>query len=247
LYKEKFNIQVSHVPSVYNAFPDHYVSTVYKSKNLYRLYINRDKEVGTQVISPVFPGGNQQVLCIIRLSAYLEARIDSVKLQWEKAQANVNTLHADYANSIGLDEAIVTFGNFNLYTNVGEFQVKDYIPLKNQMKIFAQDRGIDTDFQIFLFMDLDTENPSGGWADYKSGVAKVGWIYDESLSLKDANFTGLAYAAYQHEIGHIWGWEHDWSDPYLSESFIADPALFGWTDLDGDGVVEILDTTPYGK
>ena len=29
--------------------------------------------------------------------------------------------------------------------------------------------------------------------------------------------------------------------------FIAPPILFGWEDVDGDGVPEILDSTPYGR
>ena len=31
------------------------------------------------------------------------------------------------------------------------------------------------------------------------------------------------------------------------EPFISAPILFGWEDVDGDGIPEILDDTPYGR
>ena len=56
-----------------------------------------------------------------------------------------------------------------------------------------------------------------------------------------------------HELSHMFGMMDDWpamrAGPGPAGS-IADDwipyVMFGWTDTDGDGVPEILDSTPYG-
>jgi hypothetical protein len=53
-------------------------------------------------------------------------------------------------------------------------------------------------------------------------------------------------------MAHLWGWDHEWSRrcgraPMPFAPFPAATQLFGWEDVDGDGVPEILDPTPYGR
>jgi hypothetical protein len=61
----------------------------------------------------------------------------------------------------------------------------------------------------------------------------------------------VASTAYHHEIAHHWGWPstHDWAGSCGGSKqeyapFIAPPVLFGWEDLDGDHVPEILNKNP---
>ena len=70
--------------------------------------------------------------------------------------------------------------------------------------------------------------------------------------LSERQWTSVARAVYHHEVAHYWGWEHGWSPSCGAtrlgfEPFIASPVLFGWEDVDGDGVPEIVDDTPYGR
>jgi hypothetical protein len=61
---------------------------------------------------------------------------------------------------------------------------------------------------------------------------------------------------FNHELIHSYGWMHWWptgdGSPArqfgMAEGLQVDlPVLmFGWTDVDGDGTIEILDPTPYG-
>jgi hypothetical protein len=49
-----------------------------------------------------------------------------------------------------------------------------------------------------------------------------------------------------------WGWETHWTPTCGGtrlghEPFITSPILLGWEDVDGDGIPEILDDTPYGR
>jgi hypothetical protein len=71
-------------------------------------------------------------------------------------------------------------------------------------------------------------------------------------TLDQKDWQSIARTAYHHEMAHLWGWEHEWSVACTraadrSRPFLADPVLFGWEDVDGDGVPEILDATPYGR
>jgi hypothetical protein len=62
---------------------------------------------------------------------------------------------------------------------------------------------------------------------------------------------------FNHELIHSYGWMHWWptgdGSPArqfgMAENMQVDlPVLmFGWTDVDGDGTIEILDPTPYGR
>jgi len=101
-----------------------------------------------------------------------------------------------------------------------------------------------------MSLDLDAANPAGGFASYGGDFAYLGYYFlrsDKKVNLELTQLNGLARALYHHEVGHIWGWEHDWTGCAQSPPFITAPALFGWTDTDYDGVPEILDSTPYGR
>jgi hypothetical protein len=57
-----------------------------------------------------------------------------------------------------------------------------------------------------------------------------------------------------HEMSHLFGMMDSW--PFQPEGLTRPDgspgddwipyAMFGWTDTDGDGIIEILDPTPYG-
>lgn len=118
----------------------------------------------------------------------------------------------------------------------------------------AIEKGHDPyEYDILMLVDLDTQNPSGSFAipfRRDVGFAKIGWFYDYDDTipeeLNEQTLSGIAFALYHHEVGHLWGWEHDWSTSYADRRFITEPELFGWTDLDNDGVPEIIDETLYG-
>lgn len=127
-------------------------------------------------------------------------------------------------------------------------------------------------FDILVQIDLDASDTSGMVAKLGTfGFATSGcgslpndvnvWI---AISTKDqllltSNDPRLSYTL-GHEILHTMGYPigltgvHEWvcGDGSLPDS--ADQCdqnnlptlMMGWTDTDGDGVVEILDTTPYG-
>jgi hypothetical protein len=64
--------------------------------------------------------------------------------------------------------------------------------------------------------------------------------------------TGMTASLYDHEMIHLFGWQHTWPDgdggavAQSNQGHWFPYRLFGWFDSDGDGVVEILDPDPYG-
>ena len=74
-----------------------------------------------------------------------------------------------------------------------------------------------------------------------------------SRPLTTAEWVNVANAVYHHEVAHHWGWpgSHDWAPSCgrqpANRLSIVPAILFGWEDVDGDRVPEILDATPYGR
>jgi hypothetical protein len=110
-------------------------------------------------------------------------------------------------------------------------------------------------FQFVVVIDLDPGKSAGGLATPPNGDVYVGNYSRWKAPLTARDWNNVARTAYHHEIAHHWGWLHDWTPtcgdvtPAILgfDPFIAPPPLFGWEDVDGDGVPEILDSTPYGR
>jgi hypothetical protein len=93
----------------------------------------------------------------------------------------------------------------------------------------------------------------GGFALNGCGTTKFGVINIWSSVGRAPELVGGLEMDFNHEFSHLFGMMDDW--PYLPTIDGADGIattdwipydLFGWTDTDGDGVPEIIDSTPYG-
>jgi hypothetical protein len=96
--------------------------------------------------------------------------------------------------------------------------------------------------------------PGGGFALVACDTgAKFGVINIWSSVADASSVQGGLVMDFNHELSHMFGMMDDW--PFTPggpgpAGTTADDwipyVMFGWTDTDGDGVPEILDTTPYG-
>ena len=95
--------------------------------------------------------------------------------------------------------------------------------------------------------------PGGGFALEACGTGKFGAINIWSSVTTAGNVQGDLAMDFNHELSHMFGMMDDY--PYTPG--VAGPngtqaddwipyTMFGWTDTDGDGVPEIIDSTPYG-
>jgi len=241
-YGEIFNIHPKHVPVVYSSDWNHWTSAIYYQDKCYRIYLNSNFGSSFNVISPLLPKGEIKVLCII--IDYPVLQLDTNIKLWENAQNLINDEHLMLSEYPGT-EPIVQFSNTNLLVPAADLPVKDFDSILTYLDQNLINRNR---FDVLALVDLDVQNPSGGFAVVKKPYVKIGWFYDmcEDCPLDQKTFKGIANAVYHHEIGHLWGWEHGWSDADTLNHFITEPALFGWTDSDFDGIPEILDSSPYG-
>jgi hypothetical protein len=119
------------------------------------------------------------------------------------------------------------------------------------------------DFTMQIDLDAQAEystrnfpgvmEPGGGFALEACGTGKFGAINIWSSVTSAGNLQGAMAMDFNHELSHMFGMMDDY--PYTPGA--AGPngtqvddwipyTMFGWTDTDGDGVREILDSTPYG-
>ena len=168
-------------------------------------------------------------------------------------QDAINADHRQHAAEIGLAESIVGFDYTNLLVSADEFAdplLDPRRPAKVHELVISKGFFLE-DFDLIVVMDLDPANQRGGFAFFGGTFAYIGYFFLQDLgfvTLTEDRLDSFARALYHHEVGHVWGWEHDWDSNSTTYDgrLIVNPRLFGWTDTDGDGVPEILDPTPYG-
>jgi len=243
-YKKLFDLNIQYPAYVYSEQNSRYTSTAYYEGKLYRLYVQEDGSTLPQVTTPVLPVGNIRVLSIIIDYPSLEFG-EILNTLWREAQDSINDDHKKWADQLNLNQPLVQFVNQNLLIEPQEISEAS----TSSLTIIANEYGYQqNDYDIIAFLDLNQEEPSGGFAVRKFQWVKIGWFYNEEqgTELTPSKLRGIAYAIYHHEIGHLFGWDHEWSDAVEGELFITDPELFGWEDIDHDGVPEIMDSTPYG-
>ena len=165
---------------------------------------------------------------------------------WPAAQARINEDHLAFARSRGYPAPLVQFDNtnFRVPLNIAGNRLED-------QKRAAEEAGIRVvDYQIFVTLDLNPRQFSGGQANLMTRRSvHVGNYFHATTPLTEKQLHFVAATVYHHEIAHLWGWEHDWAaDCGLTQfvPFLTNPVLFGWEDLDGDGIPEINDPSPYG-
>src|SRR5258706_2274774 len=119
-------------------------------------------------------------------------------------------------------------------------------------------------FNFLIEIDIDADNTigktawkgilesGGGVALQGCGTRYYGDINIWSVVNVSTNVHGVLVMDFNHELSHLFGMMDSW--PFVSATLPDGLAiddwipydLFGWSDSDGDGVPEIIDTTPYG-
>jgi hypothetical protein len=177
---------------------------------------------------------------------------------WESAQQKINGDHVAFAAARGWRQPLVTFANTTVVIDPRELSDP------RGPRIVRDDlrrNGIATDgYDFVAVINLDPDRGEGGFALDAEGFIYMGNFSHWNRPLNEHDWRIVANAVYHHEVAHHWGWQHGWAAPpgaagfSASECrndpdrpFIVPPVLFGWEDVDGDGVPEILDTTPYGR
>jgi hypothetical protein len=176
------------------------------------------------------------------------------------AQSESANWHQAYAAAHGLSAPLLQINTTPAFVSAppvtGEFLTTD------QIQSLA---GFSThDFDLVAQVDLDSGATLAakyhglGFTRYggclPGGSAQVN-LFMTVQSTGDLD-TGLYGSLLVHELSHNLGWQHWWPTGnggandqliwnYDNSAFA--PLFFGWTDVDGDGAIELFDSTPYGR
>ena len=220
------------------------------------IYTSRDGAQVERTFDNLFltPAGVFRVL--VAMFTWPDTVVEADRALWEGAQASINDDHLQFAVSRGFSAPIVRFESTNVFLlgdSVGDPRNRDSV-------ISALSaRGVPVGgYDLLMSIHIRPAISEGGVAfpnvSMRPGFLAVGNFSLFRAPLSATTYRSIARTAYHHEVGHHWGWPgtHDWSPtcggvqpPYLP--LIAYPALFGWEDVDGDRVPEVLDVTPYGR
>ncbi len=262
-YQREFGETIEH-PAIYNnpqavdcRGEGHLTTTAYlragATATLLSMYMSRD---GSRVIRKdrsqilLAPAGTIRVLVV--LVRYPETVTADALGFWEDAQKQINEDHQAFAKSRGYSAPVVVFDNTNIVVDSAEL----YDPhTPAAVRAAAESRGVSTtNYQIVMAIDINPRESAGGLSINSERSVYVGNFSNWKTPLGAREWKMIARTAYHHEVAHHWGWPgtHDWAGScggHMPEyaPFIAPPILFGWEDLQGKHVPEILDETPYGR
>ena len=201
--------------------------------------------------SPLTPAGTFRVL--VALVDHPQSIGPGGVALWEAAQAAINADHEDFAALQGYDEPIVTFENTNvLVAPEAISDAQSYTDVSEALATLGHDV---MSYDVVASVDIDPDTTDGGFARLSSNFIYMGNFGFRIFPLDAGAYGAIARAVYGHEFAHLWGWPatHDWVRCHSTTNFSfgfhfwVPPLLLGWEDVDGDGVPEILDATPYGR
>jgi hypothetical protein len=219
-----------------------------------RVPISRPLRAGESGIPVQRPEGLYRVLIAFMDFGGTDISQDNALRAVPELSRVVNDWHQNYARRHGLPKPILQFQMTGAYARVGP----------RAELIFSGDEirtltGLNpADFNLLAQVDLSGENrttwsDSGGLSFFgNAGPTAERVTLWTTLSLRQGMVGALANVLFDHELAHGFGWLHEWAvgdGGYVDnvDRLSSLPALmFGWTDTDGDGTIEIWDSTPYG-
>lgn len=177
----------------------------------------------------------------------------------EEWRLDANQRWTDYSTSIGLTEPILQIDRL-------ESVIISAPPVPGQTLTVDQVRTLTgkdpSNFDWLVEIDLDATNTFsgqyGGVGISLNGGCLPGGAQRVNIAFSAMDEKGLLTDApgsvFAHELEHGMGWQHWWPNELANNAglmtrteFWMPTLLFGWTDTDGDGTIEILDPeTPYG-
>jgi len=228
-----------------------YLRTGAATADLYVLYLTRD---GLNLIqksqrSVRVPAGRFRVLSIlVRHGPTVGA---NALPQWQAVQDAINGQHAEFARTHGYAAPLVSFVSQNVVLDAAELKTPERFDAVSSV---LHTRGLTpADYDVRAVINIDPDRSEGGQAlpgsEPSIYVGNFG-NWKEALGAKE--WQAIGRTTYQQLMAYFWGWQTDWTPTCGGtrlghEPFITAPLLLGWEDVDGDGVPELLDDTPYGR
>lgn len=258
IYYEKFNLILNYPAYVYEQYGEEefWVSTAYVDEHLYVIrYYNETYydayESFLYSSSGLKPCGNYTILIVVidcqntNVADLLNTLPSSIE--------NVNKIYEDYSNSLGLARPFLEYQPFIAYISTSQNATYfDQLSYDQLLSYIGDMTGYDpTDYDMWCLAVFDaTYAPAGCYAQAARRFVRMNmfWLPDsETYDEIDPDQISpmLNFTLFRHEVYHLYGWEHYWGLIRDPTQLRVAPELFGWIDIDGDGVIEILDNDPY--
>jgi hypothetical protein len=247
-FQQHWDLYIQAPPVRYAAGYNNWISVVYIGDTAYEMrWLGGSHECeGSRHAGIVRPEGTIRCL-VIGIDRNYTSVAEEFNTEWAAAQDYINQQHQAFATAQGLPGPILQFENTNVVVTeaqVGNADPRDIAAFRAQLLALGHD---PDKYDETIIIDLDPHNQNGGQNFGKWSV--INWFDLEQagdVNITPAQWQSFARATYHHELGHSHGWQHHWGDD-PGTPFITWPEFFGWTDLDGDGVIEIRDANPYGS
>lgn len=215
------------------------------------------------------PSGTLKLLAVFVDYQTLDVNQAETSLALNESIAQINGRFLEASQAVGLQSPILEIQATSTFLSSPPTLINHLLT----PDLIHASTGIDpSQFDLLVQVDLDGNDSSGMVSNSGSyGFATSGcgdlpldvniWI---AISKKDQLFQSSNDPRLQstlgHEILHTMGYPigitglHEWacgdgstidSTDQCDQNYLP-TLMMGWTDTDGDGIVEILDTTPYG-
>jgi len=275
LYKQRFGLELKSPALARFCSPDtniaHWVSTAWVDDTLYEIHlyddlrdvatrrpVNRmpDNDVSGEPVTR--PAGTYKLLVIF--VDYEDSGITEPEAMeaLRDAAAEANERYAQFKTGSPPTPLLhlAVEGVFVAYRPYANRPLMDADILKRRTGRIMS--AYDLIAQVDLHMGAATTNTGARGAALRSytgqGADGVNaWV--EVRRLEELQ-THLTRTLFDYELNQVFGWERSWpsgNGGYAANNFAASPApftlptvMFGWYDLDGDRLPEIVDLTPYG-
>lgn len=256
-YRDNFGLDIpfpAYVKAASSKNAYYYTSAAYIGTKRYRIYLHDDGTVEANVCEAKRPQGTYRVgvVAIDHGNTNIAALLNTL---WVQVQQEINDNYEAFSTAHGDTEPMLRFSNTNFLASSAEIANSGS---SAEIASFIEGKGYrQEDFDILVSMDLDAQNSRGGWANYGGNFVYMGYYFSQTTFADLSKSAGggkpelfwIGKAIYDHECGHIFGWEHKWTGGLGNlrpNDLITDPILYGWIDTDGDGIPEIMNPTPYG-
>jgi hypothetical protein len=249
-------------------FPDavdasRWVSAIYYNDYLYELQLMDDGSVSQFYTYTNFdndydicrPSGIIRMLAVIVDYGNTDIDQNAVVADLNQSVAAANQRWADYSTSMGLSQPILQVELVTALAGApsipGQYLTADEV--RNRT-------GYDpAQFDLLTEVDLDRDNLAtgqyGGLGVSLTGGCRSSGATRTNIAMNMSSSVDgfIGESIFGHELIHALGWQHWWSNGNGSTADWAEFGgiwmpyrMFGWMDLDGDGIIEIQDSTPYG-
>lgn len=249
IYRDEYCLDVPNPTIIFLESCKQWTSTLYLDHDLFRIYLfDDDSYSAIKCNDPIFrPQGEYRILTVIWDNGTTNI-VQNLNL-WESAQDTVNYKFTIFSKKIGLSESILKYNfiaNIIVPSENISFHEEDYLNWVNYVGKIGYPI---TDYDVLVIFRPDARNPDGGYASPVYKYIQMGWF---GSATDHGDFTSyfmnmFARAIYMHEMFHLFGWEHEWGLGFYDiASNFENYELFGYSDTDGDDIIEILDNNPYG-